>query len=194
MTQAVAFSAEADGNARRPRFNTDPASMFGGGITPAGRRSIASLYVTTKIGNVTNDSATVTIADTSGINIGDVVLGAGVSATEAVTTTDADDLFVLATHGIPDGSPVFLVSIATTTGITAGRQYYKIAGTTAGNFKLALTPGGSAIALTTNGTAVIRATRFVAAITEDTSVTLSAIASASAAATPLEFVSLPILA
>ena len=193
MTQSVFYSPEADSNARRPRMNSNPSSIFEDGKAPLGRRSVASIPVTSRVGSTTATSATVTMTDTSGVNVGDVVLGAGVNPTQAVTTTDTGDLFGLTAHGIPVGTPVFLESIATTTGITAGRWYYSIAGTGANDFKLALTPGGSAIALTTDGTAVIRATRYVAAITANTSITLNAIAPVTVASGVLEFATMPFL-
>lgn len=191
MTFAVSFAPEASGTAKRPRFNQDPRTVYEGGVTPPGFVTPVGLAAKSRVGSVTSGSATVTIADTSGLERGDIVLGAGCSATQAVTTVDINDLFNLTAHGIPAGTPIWLESIATTTGITAGRRYFTTTagtGADADNIKLANTPGGSAIAITTNGTAVIRVQRFITAITENTSITLSTIASAAAAATTLEFV------
>ena len=192
--QSVAFSPEADSAARRPKFNSDASSIFVDGEAPLGRRSIASLSVTSKVGTMSDNSATVTITDTSGINLGDMVLGVGASDIESCTTTDTNDLFVLAAHGLPLGTPVWLETIVTTTGITAGKRYYVVtptAGGGSGNFSLAHVPGGTPITLTTDGTATFRAARFVAAITTDASITLNAISMAAATATPLEFVTPP---
>lgn len=137
------------------------------------------------------------MADTSGVNVGDLAMGAGVSPDQAVATVDTNDLFTLVAHGLPAGTPVWLVSIATTTGITAGRRYYvSLTGTgvDADNFKLSLTPGGSAIAITTDGTGVIRAERYVAAISANTSITLNAVAPATVASGVLKFATPPNIA
>lgn len=191
MTVAVSFAPEASGTAKRPRFNHDPRTVYEGGVAPAGFMTPVGLAAKSRVGSVTSGSATVTIADTSGLAVGDIVIGAGCSAAQAVTTVDTNDLFGLTAHGIPAGTPIWLESIATTTGITAGRRYFAITtgtGADVDHIKLANTPGGSAIAITTNGTAVIRVQRFITAISENASITLSAIASATAAATTLEFV------
>lgn len=197
MTNPMSVGPEADGNARRPRWNADPLSIFLNGVAPLGRRSIASIPCTSRVGSSTATSATVTMADTSGVNVGDLVMGAGVSPNQAVTTTDTNDLFVLAAHGMPLGTPVWLVSIATTTGIIAARRYYVVtpgAGGTAGNFALAATPGGTPIAITTDGTAVIRAERFVQSISANTSITLNAVAPVTAAGQVLKFATVPSIA
>lgn len=191
MTFAVSFAPEASGIAKRPKFNHDPRTVYEGGVAPTGFFTPVGHAAKSRVGSVTSGSATVTVADTSGLAVGDIVIGAGCSAAQAVTTVDTNDLFGLTAHGIPAGTPIWLESIVTTTGITAGRRYFAITtgtGADADHIKLANTPGGSAIAITTNGTAVIRVQRFISAITENTSITLNAIASATAASTTLEFV------
>jgi len=196
-SQSLGLSPAADSNARRPKFNADAVSIFLNGVAPLGRRSIASIPCTSRVGSTSATSATVTMADTSGVAVGDLVMGAGTSPNQAVTTADNHDLFVLASHGLPVGTPVWLVSIATTTGITAGRRYYVVtpsAGGGAGNFALANTPGGSPIALTTDGTAVVRAERYVQAITANTSITLNAVAPATVASGVLKFATPPNIA
>lgn len=80
-----------------------------------------------------------------------VIYSAGCSRVSPVTITVAvPGVVTWAAHGLENGS---LVTLTTTgslpTGLTAGVSYY-VVGKTAGNFQLALTPGGSPI--TTTGT------------------------------------------
>lgn len=68
-------------------------------------------------------------------------------------TTDSGDTFGATAHGMSNGTRVRLLTITTTTGITADATYW-VVGAATNTFQLAATEGGSAIALTTNGTYV----------------------------------------
>jgi hypothetical protein len=84
--------------------------------------------------------------------------GASNPDAKAVTLTIATDLVGLTAHGLIVGDLVEFEAIATTTGLTAGTNYYVIAGGfTADVFKVSATAGGDAIDLDTgNGTALLR--------------------------------------
>lgn len=183
----VDLSTVADQDARTPKFNADPSSIFPSGVSVAGRKTLLRVPVATRAGTLTSGSATVTMANTSGISTGDIVAGAGVSAGQAATTQDTGDTFTISNHGAPNGTPFYLTALATTTGVVTNKLYY-VVGTAANTFQAALTPGGSAVALTTNGTATVVFYRYVAAITTNTSVTLSMPASAAATGAILRFI------
>jgi hypothetical protein len=184
----LSYSAEVNRRAKAPRFNTDPALLFENGKAPSGRKGYMPVAIASREATVTSASATVTMTDTSGISVGDLVMGAGVSAGQAATTQDTGDTFTITAHGAPNGTPFYLTALATTTGVAINTLYY-VVGTAANTFQAALTPGGSAVALTTNGTATVVFRRFVSAVTTDTSVTLNFVASASATDTNLKFMS-----
>jgi hypothetical protein len=69
-----------------------------------------------------------------------------------VTFTDAGDLVNRTAHGLANGSIVKFWSIASTTGLVEGQQYYVI-NATANTFQVSTTVGGTAVTLTTDGSA-----------------------------------------
>jgi len=73
-------------------------------------------------------------------------LGGAIVASTGVIT--------IASHGLTNGQPVFLESIASTTGITANTQYFANV-INANTFSLAATVGGVAVTGTTDGTVVV---------------------------------------
>lgn len=74
-------------------------------------------------------------------------------AVKAVTFTDAGDLVGLAAHGLVAGQKVVFDTVVTTTGVTAGTEYFVIAANnTTNSFQVSATSGGAAVALTTDGT------------------------------------------
>ena len=76
------------------------------------------------------------------------------ASTLSVTFTDAGDLVTSVAHGLRNGDTVILLSLTSTTGITAGIRYFVISATT-DTFQLSSTYGGSAIALTTDGSGTL---------------------------------------
>lgn len=91
----------------------------------------------------------------------------------AVTLTASTDLVGLTAHGLSAGDVVEFEAIATTTGLTAGTNYYVIAaGLTADAFAVSATAGGSAVNLATgDGTALMRVVRYAASITAGGTIT-----------------------
>lgn len=74
----------------------------------------------------------------------------------ACTFTDTGDLVGLVGHGFTTDDRVVFASIVSTTGLTAGTEYFvRSAGLTADAFTVAATAGGAAVALTTNGTGTV---------------------------------------
>jgi surface protein len=71
-----------------------------------------------------------------------------------VTFTDTGDLVGRTAHGYQNGDVVTFWSVATTTGVDVGQQYYVI-NASANTFQISLTPGGSAVALTGDGTGTL---------------------------------------
>jgi hypothetical protein len=183
----VSFTAESAHEAAVPRSNSNPASLYGDSKTPSGFKTSLPVTLTCRPCGVTSSNAVVTVTDTSGIAVGDYVSGVGCSSGQAATTQDTGDTFTISSHGAPNGTPFHLTALATSTGVAINTVYY-VVGTATNTFQAALTPGGAAIAITTNGTATVVFHRQVAAITTNTNVTLSVIASATAASTPLAFV------
>jgi hypothetical protein len=173
----VSFSPEANRRAKAPKFNIDATTIYENGIPPVGQMDAIGVMVDGRMCGVTSGSATVTCTDTSDLAVGMVIGGAGVSDGQAFTTQNTGETFTRNTHGIPNGTPVYLTALGTTTGFDLDRIYYVIS-TAANTLQLAATPGGSAIVVDADGTATLVAMRFVTAITEDTSLTISAPASA----------------
>lgn len=183
----IGHSATNDVAARKASFNTDPRTLYGAtGKAPAGRMTNRGVAVQARVGSTTSGSATVTFADTEYLEVGMVASGAGLSAGQAATTQNTGDTFTITSHGAPNGTPVYLTALGTTTGFSLNRIYYVVS-TAANTFQLAATPGGSAIAVDADGTATVVFQRFVTAVTTDTSVTLNIPASATAADTPVTF-------
>jgi hypothetical protein len=182
----VSFSPEAKRRAKAPKFNTDPTTIFVDGIPPADQQDVIGVMVSGRLCGVTSGSATVTCTNTDGLEAGMVVGGAGLSDGMAFTTQDTGETFTRNSHGLPNGTPVYLAALGTTTGFDLKRIYY-VVGTAANTIQLATTPGGSPIAVDADGTATLVPMRFITAVTEDTSLTVSAPASATNAAAYMSF-------
>lgn len=135
---------------------------------------------------VTDASATVACLNTTDLEAGMVIGGTGVSDGEAFTTQDSGETFTKTAHGFANGTPVYLTALDTTTGFYLNRIYYVIS-TAANTLQLAATPGGSALPVDADGTATLVGMRFITAITEDTSLTISAPARATNAAAYMSF-------
>lgn len=72
---------------------------------------------------------------------------------EGVTFTDSGDIVTVPEHGAEIGDTVVFGTITTTTGVTAGVEYYVLTTPTDDTMTISATPGGSVLALTTNGSA-----------------------------------------
>ena len=186
MTQALGHDVRLDQWAKAPVFNTDPASIFTDGKAPTGREIVLPSVLQTRTCTTTAASATVTCADTENILPGMVAIGTGVSDGQAVTTQDTGDTFTLASHGVPDGTPVYLTALGTTTGFDLNKIYYVVT-TLANTFQLAASPGGTPLVVDADGTATVVFARYVTAVTTDTSLTLNIAASASGTDSVLSF-------
>lgn len=183
----ISFSPEANTRARKPLLNTDPTTIYGAsGKAPSTQEYALGLAVATRLCGTTATSATVTCTDTSGLAVGMVAGGAGVSAGQAATTQNTGETFTINGHGFPNGTPVYLTALGTTTGFSLNKLYYVIS-TATNTFQLAATPGGSALPVDADGTATVVGARFITAITTDTSFTLSAPATATNASNVLQF-------
>jgi hypothetical protein len=183
---ATSFSPESAYRARKPKFNTDPASLFENGRAGANRMSTSSFRVASRNCGTTAASATVTCTDTSGLTVGMMVAGPGVGVGQAAATQGTGETFTINTHGAPNGTPVYLTALGTTTGFELNKIYYVVS-TAANTFQLAETPGGSALPVDVNGTATVVFCRFVTAITPNASFAVSVPAAATAAGVSLRF-------
>jgi Mycoplasma protein of unknown function, DUF285/BspA type Leucine rich repeat region (6 copies) len=134
--------------------------------------------VTTKTVTTTAGSSTLTAGDTNGLTAGMIALGTGISDPVAVTFTDAGDTVNLAGHGLSNGTNISFSSITSTTGINSYTVYY-VVNAAANTFQVAATPGGSALPLTTDGSGTMLYPSFISSIVPNTSITLTAPASAS---------------
>jgi hypothetical protein len=154
------------------------------GIAAAG--ATRTVTVTGNVGNdtvvsrsagTTTGSATVTQANTASLATGMLVSGTGISDAVAVTFTDGGDLVSRTAHGLANGTEVSFAAIVTTTGVAVYTRYYVVSQAT-DNFQVSLTLGGSPIALTTDGSGTLLYGSFIQSIVPNTSITLSAPASA----------------
>jgi hypothetical protein len=126
-------------------------------------------------GTTSARSTTITMANTTGIEVGMQVTGTGSPLITRldITLNDTDDRVDLTNHGLSNGDEVSFSVIVTTSGITENRIYY-VAGTILPNsFQLAATLGGLVLPLTGNGTARLKYRTEVASITTNTSVTVT---------------------
>lgn len=132
---------------------TATATSAAHGLAVGDRVTIAGATPTWLNGSYT--VATVADADTFTVT---VTPPASTAEAKAVTLTIATDLVGLAAHGLIAGSVVEFEEITTTTGLTAGTNYYVIStGLTANAFSVSATAGGAAVDLATgNGTALMR--------------------------------------
>ena len=128
----------------------------------------------TLTGTTSARSTTITMASTSGIDVGMQVTGTGSPLTTfaAVTFTDAGDIVTLSNHGLSANDEVSFATITTTTGIVINIIYYVIY-VSSSTFQLAATPSGSALPLTTNGSGTLRHRAEVASIITNTRVTMT---------------------
>jgi hypothetical protein len=134
--------------------------------------------VKTKTATTTAGSSTLTAGDTSSLTTGMIALGTGISDPVAVTFTDAGDTVNLTGHGLSNGTNISFSSITSTTGISPYTVYY-VVNAAANTFQVAATPGGSALPLTTDGSGTMLYPSFISSIVPNTSITLTAPASAS---------------
>jgi hypothetical protein len=133
--------------------------------------------------DTTAGSNIVAAAATAGFVVGQEVTGAGITTALACTIEPAADTITIVGHGIPDGTPVSLATLVTSTGIAVNTIYY-VRDTAANTLKLALTAGGAAIDITgADGSGTLRLRQLITAIDPNVSVTLSAKCSATATVT-----------
>lgn len=130
----------------------------------------------------TAGSTTVTAADTSNLYAGQFVTGTNISTPVAVTFTDSGDTVDLAGHGLTDGTVIGFTSITSTTGISTYTVYYVI-NAALNNFQISTSVGGSPVSLTNDGSGNMYYANYIASIVPNTSVTLTAPASASGSTT-----------
>jgi len=145
-------------------------------VTITGNYGVGTAVTLT--GTTTTDSTTVTMASTTGLVVGMLVTGTGVSTDVAVTLQTGGNTVTRTAHGIANDTPVSFATLVTTTGIIINTRYFVI-NTAADTFQLALTAGGAAITLTDNGSGTLRYGTTITAITTNTNITLSIPASAS---------------
>jgi surface protein len=140
-------------------------------------QSPVSLAATTTAG-----SKLVTMGNTSGLVTGMFVTGSNISDPVAVTFTDSGDTVNLNNHGLANDTAVGFTSITSTTGISTYTVYYVVNAAT-NTFQVSLTKGGSAINLVNDGSGSLYYPSYLTNIVPNTSITLSAPASASGATT-----------
>lgn len=128
----------------------------------------------TLTGTTTARSTTITMASTTGIEVGMQVTNTSspLTTAAAVTFTDDGDIVTLSNHGLSANDEVSFATITTTTGITINKIYYVIYASSS-TFQLAATPSGTALPLTTDGSGTLKHKTEVLSITPNTSVTMS---------------------
>jgi hypothetical protein len=126
----------------------------------------ATSYSRTSV-NTTAGSTTISLSDTSNIEPGQEVSGAGISDAVAVTIQAASNTITRIAHG--------LVIVIWTT--------YYVVNKTDDTFQVALTPGGDVINLTGDGSGTILYGTTVVSVDPNTSVTISVPASATGSIT-----------
>lgn len=130
----------------------------------------------------TTYSTTVTQSNTSGLAVGQLVTGTGISTAMTVTTAGSTDRVNRYLHGLPNGKRVAFVTLTGTSGIAIKTVYYVINADENG-FQLSLTPGGAAIDLVNDGSGTITYPTFITGITTNTNFTVDVPASATGSVT-----------
>jgi hypothetical protein len=133
-------------------------------------------------GTTTTGSATVSMASTAGINVGDTVTGTGISAAVAVTFTTGTNLVTKSAHGLVNDTPVSFATVVTTTALTKFTQYFVVNAAT-NTYQVSLTKGGAPVVFNASGSGTMLYGTKVNAINPNVSVTLSVPASAAGANT-----------
>ena len=116
-----------------------------------------------------------TLADTTSLANGMLVIGTGTGISTGITVVSdvSADTLTLITHGLPDGTPVAFSSLGTTTGVSLWTIYYVVS-SAANTFQVATTVGGAVIDLTgTGGNMVVRYANYITNIVANTSITTS---------------------
>jgi surface protein len=130
----------------------------------------------TKAVSVSDNTYTVLMANTSGIEVGQFVsgLGMGISNNGTINSDVTNNLFNKTSHGLQNGEIVAFSARGTTTGIDIRTIYY-VVNATANTFQVALTPGGEAIDLTGSNSfaVVVQWPNYVTEINPNVSITLS---------------------
>ena len=115
-----------------------------------------SVPVSKASSGTTAGSDAITMASTASLATGMEVTGTGVSDALACTIEPAADTITITGHGIPDGTPVSLATLVTSTGIAVNTIYY-VRDSAANTLKLALAAGGAAIDITgSDGSGTLR--------------------------------------
>ena len=140
----------------------------------------------TRTSGITSGSTTITQANTTGLSVGMLVTGTGVSTARAVTFQDTGDTVTLTNHGLTNGKIVSFSTITTTTGISVYTRYYVVNATT-NTFQVSDTSGGAARTLTSNGSGNMLVGTYITAITPNTSVTVDIPATATNASASLTY-------
>jgi surface protein len=123
----------------------------------------------------TAKSSTITISNTASLAVGMQVTGTGspLQTNTSFTTTAATSTFGLTAHGIPNDTPISVIALTTTTGITLRRIHY-VVNATADTFQISTTLGGSPITFTNNGSCTMRWKSVIVSINTNVSVVMSA--------------------
>jgi hypothetical protein len=138
--------------------------------------------VISRSAGTTAGSSTITQANTASLVAGMLVSGPGISEAVNVTFQETGDMVTKAGHGLANGTVVSFPAITTTTGIAAYTIYYVVNQTT-DTFQVSDTVGGSPINLTNDGSGTLLYPAFIQSIVTNTSITLTAPASATATVT-----------
>jgi surface protein len=143
----------------------------------------------TKTVNTTAQSATISMANTSGLETGMYITGIGTGITTGISVTSdiTADTLTLNNHGLVNGELVAFTGLGTTTGVSLRTIYYVVNATT-NTFKISLTNNGAAINLTgSNATMTLRYPSYISAITTNVSITLDSPAATTQTNTTLTF-------
>lgn len=138
---------------------------------------------TSRTTTTTSGSTVITLSDTTGIAVGQLVTSNNLAlATAATGTADVStDTITRTAHGLANGTKVSFSVLGTVTGVSLNTIYYVVNAAT-DTFQVAATVGGAAIDLTgTGGSVSFRYPAYVVSIVPSTSVTMSAPAVASGA-------------
>ncbi len=152
--------------------NLGTVSVAGNTLTITNNWGVGSSY--TKTVTSTAQSTTVTCSDTSNLAVGMMMTGPGTGITTGISVTSDISLNTLAlnNHGLINGTKVSFSALGTTTGVNTNTIYY-IVNTTANDFQISLTQGGSAIDLTgTNSTMTLKYPNYISSINTNVSIVL----------------------
>lgn len=123
---------------------------------------------------ITQGSTLVSVSNTSGLVVGQLVSGTGTGLTTPIEVTidSATSTITKINHGLPNRHTVSFPSLTGVTGVSINKVYW-VVNASADTFQISDIPDGAPLTITAGGTATMRYPNFIVSVAPNTSVTLN---------------------